>query len=339
MQEALHYKQQNNAVVCGLCPKNCLIAEGQTGFCRVRRNLDGKLYSLNYAQATAQALDPIEKKPLYHFYPGSAILSLGTWGCNFACKFCQNWQIAQAQPAMTRLEPQAAAALAGRFVERGNIGIAYTYSEPSVWYEYILETARLVQAAGLRNVLVSNGFINERPLQELLPYIAAMNIDVKAFTDDFYRQVCAGKLDHVKRTVEQAAKQCHVEITTLLIPGLNDSAEEIAALAKWLAGINEDMPLHLSRYFPNHKMDAPPTPVSTLAQAHKTARKYLNYVYLGNVGGEGSHTYCPQCGYKVIDRLGGYSRLSESEKKCPQCGQRIPICGEVRFHTEADTPS
>ncbi|MBP2664015.1 MAG: AmmeMemoRadiSam system radical enzyme [Firmicutes bacterium] len=331
MREALHYEQQGQVALCQLCPKKCTITEGRTGFCRVRQNTGGKLYSINYAQATAQALDPIEKKPLYHFYPGSAILSLGTWGCNFACQFCQNWQIAQAQPHTTLLEPQAAAALASQLVIQGNIGIAYTYSEPSVWYEYILDTAKLIQAAGLTNILVSNGFINEQPLQELLPYIGAMNIDVKAFTNEFYQKVCAGELAHVKRTVEQAARQCHVEITTLIIPGLNDSVAEIASLAKWLAGISADIPLHLSRYFPNHKMDAPPTPVKTLEAAYETAREYLNYVYLGNVGGNATNTYCPQCGHKVIDRLSGYSQLAGPGKNCPQCGRSIPIKGEIRL--------
>ncbi|HWR44430.1 AmmeMemoRadiSam system radical SAM enzyme [Sporomusa sp.] len=329
MREALHYTQHDKGITCSLCPKSCIISEGQTGFCRVRQHTGGKLYSLNYAQATAQALDPIEKKPLYHFYPGSYILSLGTWGCNFACKFCQNWHIAQDNPSVTNLEPQAAVALASHLIGQGNIGIAYTYSEPSVWYEYILDTASLVQAAGLKNVLVTNGFINQQPLQELLPHIDAMNIDVKAFNNDFYKKVCAGELEHVKQTVKLAAQHCHVEITTLVVPGLNDSESEIAGLAEWLAGISPDIPLHLSRYFPNYKMDAPPTPVSTLERAYKIASKALNYVYIGNTGGEGSDTYCPDCGYKVIDRLGGYSRLNQ--KNCPQCGNSISITGEVQF--------
>ncbi|WP_308507634.1 AmmeMemoRadiSam system radical SAM enzyme [Sporomusa sp. GT1] len=333
--EALHYQQQGQAVLCRLCPKSCTITEGRTGFCRVRQNTGGKLYSLNYAQVTAQALDPIEKKPLYHFYPGSRILSLGTWGCNLACQFCQNWHIAQAQPPVTMLEPQAALDLALRLANQGNIGIAYTYSEPGVWYEYIMDTARLVQAAGLRNVLVTNGFIQEQPLSELLPFIAAMNIDVKAFTNDFYQQLCAGQLAQVKRTVEQAAGQCHIEITTLLVPGLNDTAAEIAALAEWLSGISADIPLHLSRYFPSYRLEAPPTPLSTLQLAYKTARKYLNYVYIGNVGGDGMNTFCPECGYKVIDRAGGCSCLTGrdngTDKACPRCGRSICIAGDIRF--------
>lgn len=336
MHEALHYQQHGQALSCHLCPKNCIIAEGRTGFCRVRQNTGGKLYSLNYAQVTSRGLDSIEKKPLYHFYPGSRILSLGTWGCNFACQFCQNWQIAHAQPPAAVLKPEVALDLAREFVSQGNIGIAYTYSEPSVWYEYTLETARLVKAAGLNNVLVTNGFIQDQPLAELLPFIAAMNIDVKAFTHEFYQQICSGQLEQVKRTVEQAARQCHIEITTLLVPGLNDTEDEITALAEWLAGINADIPLHFSRYFPNYRMNIPPTPLNTLEMAYQTARKYLNYVYIGNVGGDGMNTYCPQCGFKVIDRLGGYSFLTGQNegtaKKCPQCRSRIAITGDIRFY-------
>ena len=331
MHEALYYKQQGQVTLCRLCPKQCRITEGLAGFCRVRRNQGGKLYSVNYAQTTAQALDPIEKKPLYHFYPGSTILSLGSWGCNFSCSFCQNWRIAQAQPEYVLLAPKEAAALAERLVSQGNIGIAFTYSEPGVWYEYMLDTAQLVQDAGLSNVLVTNGFINKQPLQELLPHIAAMNIDVKAFTEEYYSKVCAGTLAQVKHTVELAARQCHVEITTLLVPELNDSVEEITNLAKWLAAIDPDIPLHLSRYFPNHNMTAPPTPLSTLAAAVAAARRHLNYVYLGNVGGEGTNTYCPACNSKVIDRLNGCSYLTEPEKSCPRCGLHVPVQGEIRF--------
>lgn len=329
MREALYYAPHDNDVICSLCPRGCSISEGQAGFCRVRANRGGKLYSLNYAETTAQALDPIEKKPLYHFYPGSRILSLGTWGCNFSCRFCQNWSIAHGEPSVVHLTPSAAAALAVRLAGSGNIGIAYTYSEPSVWYEYILDTAALVQTAGLKNVLVSNGFINRQPLQQLLPYIDAMNIDVKAFNEDFYQQICGGRLKSVKQTVEQAAKQCHIEITTLIIPGLNDSEADIAALAEWLAGINVDIPLHLSRYFPNYQLAVPPTPVSTLERAALVARQSLNYVYIGNTGGEGLNTKCPQCGYTVIDRLRVISSLNN--KSCPCCGCNIAIAGEVNL--------
>jgi len=329
MHEALHYESHQRGVVCRLCPKECVIGEGLTGFCRVRRNTGGKLYSENYGACSSYALDPIEKKPLYHFYPGSYILSLGTWGCNFSCQFCQNWQIAQNSPQTSELAPEKAVEMAAGAGER-NIGLAYTYSEPSVWYEYVLDTARVARERGLKNVLVTNGFINPQPLAQLLPYIDAFNIDVKAFNDRFYREVCAGRLQDVHRTVEAVAGAAHVEVTCLVIPGLNDSAAELEAMAKWLAGINKDIPLHFSRYFPNYKMTAPATPVATLEAAYKTARRHLNYVYLGNVGTVGVNTHCPVCDQLVIDRLRRCSNLAEN-KKCPQCGGGIAIVGEVNF--------
>jgi len=328
MREALYYQPHTAGVICSLCPKGCVIGEGRTGFCRVRRNIGGKLYTENYAACSSYALDPIEKKPLYHFYPGSYILSVGTWGCNFACKFCQNWQIAQADPEVVELLPDRLVNLAKEQGPR-NIGIAFTYSEPSVWYEYILDTAQASSTAGLKNVLVTNGFINSEPLKQLLPYIDAMNIDIKAFNSEFYHKICAGCLDDVKRTVELAAAHCHVEITTLIVPGLNDDQTEITDLAKWLAGIREDIPLHFSRYFPNYQMDKPPTPLATMKMAYETARQYLQYVYLGNVSGvDGSNTHCPVCNELVIDRQHMKSHLLPN-KKCPQCGSIISIIGEA----------
>ena len=328
MHEALYYQLHEQGIACQLCPKSCTIGEGESGFCRVRQHRSGKLYTANYAACTSFGLDPIEKKPLYHFYPGSAILSIGTWGCNLACQFCQNWQIAQADPPTSELPP-AKAVVAARQAGSRNIGIAYTYSEPTVWYEYILDTARLTHEAGLKNILVTNGFINQEPLEELLPHIDAMNIDVKAFTNDFYRHVCAGTLDAVKRTVEVAATQCHVEITTLLVPGLNDDPQEIEALAKWLGGIRRTIPLHFSRYFPQYKMDAPPTSIHTMERAYHTARHYVDYVYLGNVGAAGTNTHCPACGYTVIERLEGVVSHLNDDKQCPECSLPIPIIGEV----------
>lgn len=283
VHEALYYKQQDKAIVCGLCPRRCSIGEGQAGFCRVRYNKNNILYTANYARCAAIALDPIEKKPLYHFYPGSLILSLGTWGCNFACQFCQNWHLVQSVPETRELLPNQAVEEAIKLKPRGNIGLAYTYSEPSVWYEYILDTAELSHSAGLKNVLVTNGYINEEPLMKLIPYIDAMNIDVKAFHNDFYQQYCCGQLSAVQRTVELAAKHCHLEITTLVIPGLNEDSAEIAALAKWLSGIDPNIPLHLSRYFPQYKMNIPATSKETLYRAKEAADKYLKYVYLGNI--------------------------------------------------------
>lgn len=305
MKEALFFERTENGMVhCFLCPHHCRIAPGRAGTCRVRKNIDGTLYSANYAKVSSWGMDPIEKKPLYHFFPGSWIFSVGSFGCNFRCKFCQNWQIAQLTEVPTEeISAEELVNVASR--QKDNIGIAYTYNEPTIWYEYVIECARLAREKGLKNVLVTNGFIEKEPLEKLLPFIDAMNIDVKAYTEDFYTDITFGKLSPVKRTVEIAQKSCHVEITTLLIPGMNDGEDEVEALAKWLASLRKDIPLHLTRYFPNFKLDLPPTPVETIRRARKIAMKYLDYVYTGNVvDEEGSNTYCPKCGELLIARRG-----------------------------------
>ncbi|MBP2651519.1 MAG: pflA 2 [Firmicutes bacterium] len=332
MQQAAYFRQHEQCgVVCQLCPRECIINEGKNGFCRVRSNTAGVLYANNYGSCTACSLDPIEKKPLYHFYPGSYILSLGSWGCNFTCQFCQNWHIAQKTPETVEMSPREATSKAVKAtkIDNRNIGLAYTYSEPSVWYEYVLATAKLLKAEGLKNVLITNGFINKEPLLELLPFIDAVNIDVKAFNDDYYRNICGGQLSDVKKTVELAINLAHVEVTCLVVPGGNDDLEELAALTKWLAELNKDIPLHFSRYFPNYKMTNPPTPVTTLEAAYRVARQKLNYVYLGNVEGNGN-TYCPGCGKLVIDRQCLRSYLTE-ENQCSGCGKNIKLAGKPVF--------
>lgn len=325
MHEALFYKKDaaGGALTCLLCPQACRLGEGELGLCRVRRVEDGRLYSLNYGRVGAMALDPIEKKPLYHFYPGSWIFSLGTVGCNLACGFCQNWQLARGESRQaTSLSPDGLISLLREEKSlREQLGVAYTYAEPSVWYEYIRECAPRVRDLGKKNVLVTNGYINPKPLEELLPWIDAMNIDVKAFREDFYRRHCGGSLKPVLETVRRAVGRCHVEITCLVIPGENDSLEEIANLARWLGELGRDIPLHLSRYFPNYKLDTPPTPPATLKAAGETSRKYLNYVYLGNLPGEeGCHTRCPCCGCLLIHRRGYTVKDYLSGGFCPQCG-------------------
>jgi pyruvate formate lyase activating enzyme len=288
MREALYWQEgtTKDSVNCLLCPQMCVIAQNKKGFCRVRQNLEGRLYTLNYGKCSSYGMDPIEKKPLYHFYPGSYIFSVGTFGCNMGCGFCQNWRIAHGEPDTIDISPEKLVEIAsGDFQSRRSIGIAYTYSEPFMWYEFIRDTAPLARQAGLKNVLVTNGFINPEPLSELLPFIDAMNIDVKGFNEKYYNHTCAGNLEPVLRTVEKANSNCHVEVTTLLVTGLNDSEEEISALADWLAGVNKDIPLHLSRYFPNYKMELPPTPLATMERAREIAQQKLKYVYLGNVPG------------------------------------------------------
>ena len=285
MKQAMFYeKMDHNRVLCTLCPHGCVLTEGSTGNCRARKNMEGRLYSVNYGCVASIALDPIEKKPLYHFHPGKLILSAGTFGCNFKCGYCQNWTIAHRDVRTAGIRPSELADMAQEYTGQGNIGIAYTYNEPSIWYEFVLETAELVREKGLINVLVTNGFINKDPLDRLLPFIDAMNIDVKAFTEDFYRKYCKGSLEHVMKTVERAAGSCHVEITTLIIPSLNDSPDEIDKLAEWISSISPDIVLHLSRFFPNYEMnDIPPTPPEILHALRERAQAHLRHVYLGNV--------------------------------------------------------
>jgi pyruvate formate lyase activating enzyme len=285
MKQAMYYeKSEDQKVHCYLCPHDCLIRPGNIGKCQVRKNIDGELYSLNYGKIASWSMDPIEKKPLYRFFPGSNILSAGTFGCNLKCSFCQNWSIAQEQPDTIDVSPEALVKKAKELKSENNIGIAYTYNEPSIWYEFVYDTSRLAKEEGLKNVLVTNGFISEEPLKVLLPYIDAMNIDVKAYTDDFYKNICRGSLENVKNTVQIASNYCHVEVTTLVIPDLNDAIIEIEEMCKWLRSISPDIPLHLSRFFPNYKMkDKPPTPKETLFKAKEKASEYLNYVYLGNI--------------------------------------------------------
>lgn len=331
MNQAMFWeKAKDDKVQCLLCPQGCLIADGKKGFCRVRQNSGGTLYAINYGKCSAYGVDPIEKKPLYHFYPGSQIFSVGTFGCNMRCGFCQNWTIAQQDPETVDLPPEKLVeAASAEYGGRPSVGIAYTYSEPFMWYEYVLATAKAARQAGLQNVMVTNGFVNPDPLAELLPYIDAMNIDVKGFSDRYYNETCAGELHPVLKTVETASRQCHVEITTLLVPGLNDSEEEIRELTDWLAGIDREIPLHFSRYFPNYKMKQPLTPLVTMERAREIALKKLSYVYLGNVAGfDASNTYCPECSELLISRQNYQAaKVGVIDKKCRKCGREINVIG------------
>lgn len=334
MREAMFYERDGSGkTFCRLCPKLCNIREGKTGFCRVRKNEEGTLYTLNFGKCTAVAVDPIEKKPLYHFYPGHDILSLGTFGCNLRCGFCQNWQIAHGDPDSRELSPRQVVELAVKYASAGDcVGVAYTYSEPFMWYEFVYETARELRERGLKNVLVTNGYVNPEPLEELLPYIDAMNIDVKAFTDDFYKSQCVGMLKPVLRTVEMSVSRCHVEITTLLVTGLNDLEEEIRKLVDWVAGLEPSPPLHFSRYFPNYKMEREPTPLRTLEKAREIAMEKLDYVYIGNAPElNGADTICPHCGEVLIERTGYYVRLKALDgHNCTRCGHQINLVGKAK---------
>ncbi|MCL0041824.1 AmmeMemoRadiSam system radical SAM enzyme [Peptococcaceae bacterium] len=332
MKEAMfwHVKDKEKKIVaCELCPKRCIIRQGETGFCRVRKNLDGKLYTLNFGRLAAHAMDPIEKKPLYHYYPGKYILSIGTFGCNLRCGFCQNWTIAHGNPDTLEVTPEDIVNAAVNQEVYPNIGIAYTYSEPTVWYEFVYQTAKLAKQKRLKNVLVTNGYINEEPLRELLPFVDALNIDVKAFTDKFYKRNCVGELKPVLRSVKIAFEYgCHIELTTLLIPGLNDDENEIRELAGWIASMSKDISLHFSRYMPNFLFKIESTPPETLFNAQKIAFEKLNYVYIGNLGDpRGLNTYCSRCKKILVNRSWYNGKVVgiDENGRCKHCGERIPI--------------
>ena len=271
---------------CSICPRKCQLKEGQVGFCRARACVNGNVVPINYGKVTSLALDPIEKKPLFHFYAGSKILSVGSFGCNLRCPFCQNYEISMAgidDIAHQAVTPWELTDLAIKLAHEpaGNLGVAFTYNEPFISYEFVRDCCVLLHQAGLKTVLVSNGHINREPLLELLPLIDAMNIDLKGFSQAYYDYV-GGNFECVKQTIATAFDKCHVEVTTLIVPTKNDSTEEMEAEAKWLASVSSEIPLHISRYFPRYKSDIPATPVETVYRLRDTAQNYLKFVHTGN---------------------------------------------------------
>ena len=282
--------------VCETCFRRCELKEGQTGFCGGRSCREGSVTARNYGRVTALALDPIEKKPLNRFRPGSLVLSVGSYGCNLRCPFCQNADISWSKEALALAErtdyisPEDLAYTAARYRERGNLGVAFTYNEPLIGWEYVRDTAKLVKRAGMCNVLVTNGTASLPVLEELAPYIDAMNIDLKGFSEEYYRTL-GGSLDMVLDFITHAVRTCHVELTTLVVPGENDSEEELRALTRWAAGLKDaggrtvgpEIPLHITRFFPRfHRKDLPPTPIKTIDRLVEVAREQLRYVYPGN---------------------------------------------------------
>ncbi len=314
---------------CQLCPKLCVIEPGQSGECRVRINIDGVLRTVVYGYPCSIHVDPVEKKPLFHFLPSTNILSLATVGCNLHCRNCQNWEISQANPEDSRAifcPPEKLVQLTGQY---RCLSLAYTYTDPIIYYEYTYDTAKLAKQANIRNVLVTAGYINEEPWKKLLQYVDAANIDLKAMSDDFYRQVCSATLKPVQKALVLAkASGILVEVTNLIIPTLNDKPEQIHELARWVkANLGGDTPMHFSRFFPRYKMrNLPPTSLKTLDLAREIAMSEgLNFVYIGNISSkEGQNTYCPDCKSLLIERS-GYTILQNRLKDgcCPDCGKEI----------------
>ncbi|MBN1807467.1 MAG: AmmeMemoRadiSam system radical SAM enzyme [Planctomycetes bacterium] len=341
MHEAMYWKPANaGRVECTLCPHRCIIPEGGRGICRGRVNSGGKLLAESFGRITSMGMDPIEKKPLYHFQPGSRIMSVGTYGCNLRCSFCQNHDISQKGPpevAYREVSPQDLVLAAAA---NGSAGIAYTYNEPMIWYEYVLETAVLAHRAGLANVLVTNGYVNPEPFAELAPHTDAMNVDIKSFRDEFYKDLAGASLQPVLDTVKAGVKAgIHVETTTLIIPGHNDGDRELDALAAWIAAeAGPETPAHLSAYFPRYRLKAPATPLETLMRAQRLFRKHLEYVYLGNVPADsGSDSRCAECGRLLVERSGYQVNAAglAADGTCAGCGAKNHFVRGVK--RKADT--
>ncbi|UCG44149.1 MAG: AmmeMemoRadiSam system radical SAM enzyme [candidate division WOR-3 bacterium] len=317
---ARFWRKVKDGVRCELCPNFCMIGPGDAGRCLGRRNVGGELVAFTYGETVSMGSDPIEKKPLYHFHPGTSILSVATYGCNLACPFCQNCEISQEVAPTRYVAPEHLVTMA---LESGGLGVAFTYTEPMVWFEYLMDAGRMLKEHGQMVVLVTNGMINAEPLEELLPLVDAMNVDLKSIRPSFYRDYVRGRLGAVLNTVERARRSCHLELTTLLIPGRNDSEEEIEELVDFVAGLGPSTVLHFSRYFPRHRAKEPPTPVAGLVAAAEIARRKLDYVYLGNVVvDQYRDTLCPQCGSLLVERS-GYTGVVRgiSGGKCTNCGR------------------
>lgn len=332
MKEAYLYDRlENEKVRCLLCNHNCVITEGKTGICGVRENRSGILVSLVYGKVIASHCDPIEKKPLFHFLPGSRSYSIATVGCNFRCFFCQNADISQMPSDHNRIMGQdmTPEEIVEDALNTRSASISYTYTEPTIYYELAVDTARLAASEGLKNVFVSNGYMTEQCLEDMSPDLHAANVDLKAFTDEFYKEQCGAKLEPVLRTLETMKRLgIWLEVTTLLIPGLNDSKEELKEIAQFLANLDTDIPWHISRFHPTYRLtDIPSTPPDTIQRARDLGYEAgLKYVYTGNLpGDEGEKTFCHHCGELLIDRFGfTVTKNRIKENLCPECGSEIP---------------
>lgn len=318
-------KIYENKQECLLCPHFCKLATGNTGICGVRKNTGTTIELMTYGVISSFSLDPVEKKPLYHFYPGHNILSVGSYGCNMRCDFCQNYHISQNVPSVSSSPVRPEKIVKDALSAKNNIGVAFTYNEPVIWYEFMRDVAQEAKKEGLKTVMVSNGFVNKDPLEDILGFIDAFNIDLKAFNNNFYKKLTGAEIEPVKNCLKQIARSGrHLEITTLIIPGQNDDEKEMEMQTDWIAGeLGKDVPLHLSRYYPMFKREDISTPQESLEILYDIASEKLNHVYLGNtVSQNGQDTYCPNCGTIVTERSGYKTKLQNLDEKgrCSNCG-------------------
>ncbi|HEY9071222.1 MAG TPA: AmmeMemoRadiSam system radical SAM enzyme, partial [Candidatus Ozemobacteraceae bacterium] len=330
-REAMYWeKTPDGRIRCTLCPRFCTLLPFERGFCRARISLENRLGTLVYGRPCSVAIDPIEKKPVFHFLPGSSAFSIATAGCLFGCRYCQNWQISQIGPEEADRYDLPPNRIVAEAQARGCRSIAYTYTEPTIFYEYMLDTAKQAHEAGIANIMISCGFINPEPLRELLPWLDVMKVDLKGFTERFYRTVCGGSLDPVLATIRQlASSRALVDIVTLVVPTLNDDEETCGRMFRWLFDhAGPDISLFLSRFMPTYRLrNLPPTPLETLEKLRRLALgSGLHYVYLGNIPGhEGENTFCPGCGKRVVERFGfTIGERAIRDGKCAFCGHPIP---------------
>ena len=321
----MFYDKKEDSIRCKLCPHNCILKENKFGVCNVRTVENNIGIAINYGEVTSANIDPIAKKPLCHYKPGKNILSVGTFGCNMSCSFCQNYEISQQVQKSEYIETDKLINIIETLND--NIGIAFTYNEPFMWYEYIYDVVKKIKGRNkdISTVLVTNGYVNKKPLEKILPYIDAMNIDLKGYTNKYYNNICGAKLEPVLDTIALASKYCHIEITTLMVRGENDSIDEIENIAKFIASVDKNIPLHLSRYFPRYNLNNPPTDIESIIKARDIAKRYLNYVYIGNVAGVDNNTYCPDCNEKLLTRGIYTTTVHIDDNKCDNCGKDINI--------------
>ena len=326
---ALYFRIKNDKFICDLCPHSCVLTGAAESFCRVRGLVNNKPSLLSYGIVSSIAVDPIEKKPLYHFYPGSDVFSVGSYGCNLRCPYCQNWQISQQSKKSSPVSPRALIDMA---LESGSSSIAYTYSEPLVWYEYIYDCAQLARESGLKNILVTNGYINQKPLEKLLPYIDALNIDLKSFNKKTYKNILKGDLEVVLNNIGLSVNFAHVELTTLIVTDMNDNMNELQDACEWIATLDKSTVWHISRYFPSYQYNKKSTDCSFIEELYTFARSTISHVYAGNMhtAKEMQNSYCSSCGEVLIDR-NGYSIniVSLKNGRCDACGHPFEAVLEV----------